>query len=130
MSSVAIQISGVLYDKFARTQRPVVIMGEASLLGLGVGGGPIIPPDNGGGQPGDPPGIWGPGDPRPNPPIAFPPGWVGGVPPQRPGEVVPPMPTQPPQAPDQPVAPTENHGWAWHPAYGWGYFPPNQAVPK
>lgn len=121
MAAVEVTISGVLYDKHARTTRPVVIIGEASLTGPGVGGGPIIPPDPG--QPGDPPGIWGPGDPRPQPPIELPPGGGG-----RPGDIVPPMPGQPPQQPDQPKPP--ENGWAWHPAYGWGYFPPHQAVPK
>lgn len=28
-----------------------------------------------------PPGIWGPPGPWPSPPIAFPPGWIGGIPP-------------------------------------------------
>lgn len=80
MASVEVTISGVLYDKTARTTQPVVLIGEATLTGLGVGGGPIIPPGSGG----SPPGIWGPNDPRPTPPIAFPPGWVGGVPPGQP----------------------------------------------
>ena len=44
MAAVEVTISGVLYDKTARTMRPVVLIGEASLTGLGVGGGPIVPP--------------------------------------------------------------------------------------
>jgi hypothetical protein len=43
--------------------------------GLGVGGGPVYPPEGGGESP---PGIWGPTDPRPTPPIYFPPGGGGG----------------------------------------------------
>lgn len=74
MAAVEVTISGVLFDKINRTTQNVVLIGEATLTGLGIGGGPIIPP-------GQPPGIWGPTDPRPTPPIAFPPGWVGGVPP-------------------------------------------------
>src|SRR5215475_11728380 len=74
MAAVEVTISGVLYDKTARTTQPVVLIGEASLTGLGVGGGPIIPPE----QPGQPPGtpvfpIWGP--PGFNPPgPGYPPG--------------------------------------------------------
>jgi hypothetical protein len=78
MASVPIEVRGTLYDLQTKSSRQVFLVGEASLSGVGVGGGPIIPPDK---PPGSPPGIWGPTDPRPNPPIAFPPGWVGGVPP-------------------------------------------------
>lgn len=64
MAAVEVTISGVLYDKLARTTRPVVLIGEATLTGLGVGGGPMPP---GSGSPGDPPGIWGgPIDPYPD----------------------------------------------------------------
>lgn len=69
MAEVPIQISGVLYDKQKRTQQSVVLMGKASIIGLSVGGGPIIPPDAGG----DGDHIWGPTDPRPTPPIHIPP---------------------------------------------------------
>ena len=34
----------------------------------------LITPLSGGGSPGEPPGIWGPTDPRPTPPIVVPPG--------------------------------------------------------
>jgi len=44
----------------------VCIVGKAYLPEIG--GGPIIPP-----TPGQPPGIWGPTDPRPTPPIHIPP---------------------------------------------------------
>lgn len=94
MAAVEVTISGVLYDKLARTTRPVVLIGEASLTGLGVGGGPVFPPEGGGGPPDH---IWGPTDPRPTPPIAFPPGWVGGVPPG--------TGTWPPQNPPHPAHP-------------------------
>lgn len=53
MSAVEITISGVLYDKVNRTTQNVVLIGEASLTGIGVGGGPIIPPEQ------KPPGIPG-----------------------------------------------------------------------
>ena len=65
MAAVEITISGMLYDKVNRTQQNVVLIGEATLTGLGVGGGPIIPPSGG-----QPPGIW-PG-PHPEHPIVIP----------------------------------------------------------
>lgn len=116
MSEVPIQISGVLYDKTARTQRPVVILGNASIFGLGVGGGPIVPPD----APEEPPRgdhIWGGGnEPFPTPPI-----------------VIPRPPVDFPNPPSDGLAkpPPPNGGWGYSPEYGWGYFPgPNQAQPK
>jgi hypothetical protein len=82
MAAAEVTISGVLYDKLSRSTRPVTIIGEATITGLGVGGGPIYPPDGGGGQPGDPPGIWGGGNvPMPTPPIANVPGAPGYRPP-------------------------------------------------
>jgi hypothetical protein len=99
MAAAEITITGVLYDKLARTSQQVVLIGEATYTGIGVGGGPMPPGSGGGGQPpvisggpgslppwvmppihypppgggGQPPGIWGPTDPRPTPPIYFPP---------------------------------------------------------
>ena len=116
MAAIEITISGVLYDKHARTTRPVVLIGEASLTGLGVGGGPIHPepppgiwgptdPRPGYGLP-DNPGIWGPNDPRPTPPIH-----------------IPKPPIDPPSNPGEPKPPPPDGGWGWHPEYGWGYFP-------
>lgn len=75
MSAVEITISGTLYDKFHRTTQQVVLIGEASLTGLGVGGGPM-PPGPGGDH------IWGGGNvPMPSPPIANVPGAPGYRPP-------------------------------------------------
>lgn len=76
MAAVLVQIRGTMYDLLGRTSQQVLLQGEASLLGLEIGGGPIIPPP----QPGQPPGIWGPNDPRPQPPIAN----VPGLPPMGP----------------------------------------------
>lgn len=101
MSAIEVTISGVLYDKLSRTTRPCVLIGEASLTGLGVGGGPIIP--GGGGE--GPPHIWGPPD--------MPPGFWGGgmgpgvkpqphpehpivLPPETPPDFQPPPPGSPP----------------------------------
>lgn len=59
MAAIQVTIDGLLYDKLNRTVQNVVLIGEASLTGLGVGGGPMPP---GPGVPGQPPTIW------PNPP--------------------------------------------------------------
>jgi len=153
MAAVEVTITGMLYDKTARTTQNVVLVGEASLTGLGVGGGPVIPPGGGGGE-----GIWGPTDPRPGQlpmPGGRPPGFWGGaplpvptppiyLPPVNPGD--PPLviwgpndprPTPPihlpgpppdvsPAPPDVAVKPPPAAGgWAYvgAPGWGWGYFP-------
>lgn len=112
--SQEVTLSGVLVDKTERTMRPVIFFGEASLAG-----GPV-PPD-----PGRPPGIWGPTDPRPTPPIANvpglpptqnPPGW--GLHPAHPIVDPPRPPIDPPvEPPTQP--PDAAWDWCWSPAYGW-----------
>lgn len=67
MAAVEVTISGILFDKFNRTSQQVVLIGEATLTGLGVGGGPIMP--GGGG-----PGVWpDPNPPHPAHPIVIPP---------------------------------------------------------
>ena len=91
MAAVEVTITGMLYDKTARTTQNVVLVGEASLTGLEVGGGPMP------GGPGRPPlGIWGGGGvPMPTPPIHLGPGGeplppqVGG------GPIYPGMPAHP-----------------------------------
>ena len=102
MAAVEVTISGVLYDKYNRTQQNVVLIGEASLTGLSIGGGPIVPPS----QPGKPPIIWGgPIDPYPD--IGFP---VPQPPP-------PSLPTPPqPGDPTKPLPPPAgNAGWPIQP---------------
>ena len=114
MAAVAVQIRGTLYDLQSKSSRQVLLQGEASLLGLEIGGGPIIPPEGGGGG-GDPPGIWGGGNvPMPNPPIANVPGapgyrppgdhiWGGGnVPMPNPPIYLPPEQVPPNMKPPQP----------------------------
>lgn len=99
MAAVEVTISGVLYDKVARTMQQVVLIGEASLTGLGIGGGPIIPP----GRPPVPPGtgIW-PNPPEgqapiPSHPIALPGDpWWPEKPPITPPDFQPPPPGSPP----------------------------------
>lgn len=125
MASVELTLSGVFYDKLARTSRPGVFIGEGHLTGLGVGGGPMPP------GPGEPPGIWGGGNEGfPTPPIYLPPefggGGGGGSPPQiwpgrpahpivLPPEQVPPElkpPTPPPAGTTTPVPPPAGSaGW-------------------
>lgn len=108
MAAVEVTISGVLFDKQNRTTQQVVLIGEATLTGVGVGGGPVIPPpqqppDGGGG--GKPPGIWGgANEPFPTPPIANVPGAPGYTPPDK-----PPEPIQPPI--DWKVIWTPSEGW-------------------
>lgn len=99
MAAIPVTITGVLADKYGRTLQAVTLFGELSRSDVGVGGGPIMPPD-GTKPPGGPPGIWpGPGDPD------FP----GGLPPieRPPPDVTIPPPGSPPMAlpGTQPVLP-------------------------
>lgn len=111
MAAIELTYRATEYDLLNRTTRQVVLIGEASYTGLGIGGGPIVPPP--GDKPPRPPvGIWpGPGDPdygpgpHPSHPISLPgdPWWP------KPPETVPPIP--PPGSPpvvikgDSPVNP-------------------------
>ena len=128
MSAVEVTITGLLYDRANRTTQNVVLIGEATLTGLGVGGGPIVPEPQ-------PPGIWpSPGHPaHPIAPGGKPPGFWGGA-----GEgfptppiVIPKPPTEPPpDGGDKP--PPESGGWGYVAEWSaWGYFPASdQASPK
>lgn len=103
MAAVEVTISGVLYDKLNRTQQQVVLIGEGSLTGLGVGGGPMPPGQGGGGLPDH---IWGGGNvPMPTPPIANVPGAPGYRPPGIWGGGNVPMPTPPIYLPPEQVPP-------------------------
>jgi hypothetical protein len=135
MAAVEITLSGVLYDKLSRTTQQVVLIGDASLTGLGVGGGPM-PPGQGGGQP---PGIWGgPIDPYPGHGLPGAPGtWPGQNPPHPAHPIVtppegPPNGGQPPDPPTADKPPPPEGGWGWMAsASQWGYFlGPQQAQPK
>lgn len=83
MASVPVTITGVLADKYGRTIQAVTLFGEMVRSDVGVGGGPIVPPPNGGN--GKPPQIWGPTDPRPSNPISGIPGLPGYEPGKPPG---------------------------------------------
>lgn len=120
MAVVEVTISGVLYDKYNRTGRPVTLIGDLSLTGLSVGGGPIVPPpvDPNAPHPEHPimlPGMPGWGDPHPAHPIVIPPSL---------------QPPDPPQNPSEPKPPPPQGGWGWHPEYGWGYFPMTGGKPQ
>lgn len=129
MAAVEVTITGLLYDKINRTTQNVVLIGEATLTGVGVGGGPIIPPE----QPGKPPGIWGGGNvPMPTPPIANVPGAPGYRPPgtgiwPNPPEGQAPIPEHPIVLPPEgetppPIDPsTPPITWkpVWTPSDGW-----------
>lgn len=97
----------------------IVIVGEMFYSDLGIGGGPVYPPEK-------PPGIWGPTDPRPTPPIVAPkppqvwPNPPGGMPPIHVEHPIPPSiwigPVLPPDAPKP--DPVEWHA-AWSQETGW-----------
>lgn len=134
MSAVEVTISGVLFDKVNRTTQNVVLIGEATLTGLGVGGGPVYPPAGGGGWPSHPEH---PIPPRPEHPIVLPPIVPGGPPidigahPEHP--IV--LPPQPPDVVPSPPGiavkpPPADGGWAYVSTWGWGYFPQGTAGPK
>lgn len=128
MAEVPVNINGVIIDYYGRTiMGPIKIVGQLSRSDVGVGGGPM-PPGDGGGGGGGGEGIWGPGDPRPQPPIANVPGIDNPDPPgfgQHPAHpiVLPPdRPTDPPtEPPTQPEDPNWQWGWnrslGWHPVY-------------
>ena len=103
---------------------PAVITGKASITGLGIGGGPIMPPPGGGGEhPAHPiylpPVISGPPGPWPTPPIYLPPD---------PGHPPPLLPTHPIVLPPIDIPPPdggeEQDKWQvqayWTPENGWG----------
>jgi hypothetical protein len=125
MASIPVSLDGFLYDLLNRTTQRVLILADASLQGLSIGGGPIQPPPGGGTQPpggGYPPHpafpIYGPG--IPTQPVD--PGWGVGGPgkppegggggggfPPKPGDAQP-----PPGAPPKPTAPPPPDGtWYW-----------------
>ena len=111
MASQSVTINGILWDHAWKTPRKVTLVGEAYLTGLEPGyplppegpGWPDEPPPRP--QP-KPPGFWGPTDPRPTPPIAFPPEY----------------PDPPAGGGDKP--PPEEGGWGyWADISSWVYKP-------
>jgi hypothetical protein len=138
MASVPVSINGVLWDHTTKTGRPVTIVGEGYLTGVGVGGGPM---------PGGPPlGMWGPITEYPDA------GFPGPQPGQPPhiwgGPYFPPYATTGPGFPTNPIViprppvdfptppaegnkpPPEGGGWGYSSEYGWGYFPMHGGKPQ
>lgn len=127
MSAVEVTISGVLWDKTLKAGRPVTLIGEAIITGLGVGGGPM-PPGEGGQPPsiwpspghpahpiapgGPPPTIW----PDPRPPAGV---WPDPNPPHPAHPIVTPPPGSPDQPPPDPIEPPIEWKAVWHPTEGW-----------
>jgi hypothetical protein len=129
MSSVPIMVSGVLWDHANKSGRAVTLMGEATIVGLGVGGGPVFPDQPPATQPPGTPTfpIWGP------PGIDLPP--KPGYPPVAGHPLPEPPPTEPPTGtPDDDgfiKTPPPGGGWAYHNEYQWLYSPgPGAAGPK
>lgn len=137
MAAVPVTLVGVMTAEGGSTFN-CTFNGIASLSGLSVGGGPIIPPSDA--HPEHPihypPGIWGPGDPRPQPPIVLPPYEPGGPPvgiwpsPGHPAHpIVLPEPPPVSEGGDKPP-PAGQGGWGYYDGR-WGYFPgPGEAQPK
>jgi hypothetical protein len=121
MAAVPVQIDGVLWDVAQKKGTKVTLIGQASIFGLSVGGGPIIPPDVVPPDPGQPPGapihpIWGP--PGFNPPgPGMPPGIGGGpiIPPDVPPGLQPPVPPQPGDPTTVVPPPAGSAGWPVQP---------------
>lgn len=110
MSAVPITFRGMMYprDKSVKPY-PFTALGTAEITGLGVGGGPIVPPDEIGDIP-KPPGDW---EIWPNPPEGTAPH------PEHPIVIPPDLP--PVDPPAQPVPPHE--GWNWSAVKsGWYYL--------
>lgn len=121
MAAVPIEIRGTLYDLQTKSSREVFLQGSAALSGVGVGGGPVIPPGSppgiwGGpidpypdhGLPGRPPGTWGgAGEPFPTPPIYIPPSVPPSLKPPEAPEPGSPTTAVPGNWPVQPVTPPE-----------------------
>lgn len=114
MAAVEVTISGMLYDKLNRTTQNVVLIGEATLTGLGVGGGPMPPgPGGGPGYRPEHPIYWPPGtQPHPEHPIYYPPGSLPH--PEHP-IVLPKPPIDPPPTDPPTQPPSDNWVWGWVP---------------
>lgn len=110
MAAVPIVLVGTMKDNDSGEEKNVTITGMAGLQGYHPAH-PIPPniwPDPIPKPPGSPPGFWGPLPGFPTPPIQFPPGWVGGVPPGGGGGG-----DKPPQGPlfDWKIAWSPDTGW-------------------
>ena len=112
MGAVPVTINGVMFPKGKSADDepvPCTIVGYAWATGLGVGGGPIVPP-TGPNLPAHPIVLPPTSPGEPTHPIVLP----------EPPEVSPP---DPPTDPGMVKPPPPEGGWGWSPEYGWGYFP-------
>lgn len=129
MSAVPVTLVGVMTAEGGSSFN-CTFNGIASISGLGVGGGPVIPPSDA-----HPEHPIAPGGPPPHieHPIVLPPVEPGQPPveiwpsPGRPAHpiVLPPEPT-PPQPPETVTvlkAPPPSGGWGAVSSYGWAYYP-------
>jgi hypothetical protein len=115
MAAAELTFSGLLYDKLNRTAQQVVLIGEATYTGLGVGGGPM--PPGSGGQPQPP---WWPGHPEhPIPPTVWPNPPSGGTP----------NPPWWPGHPEHPIPPVVGGGPIFPPNVPPGLQPPSPPNP-
>ena len=108
MSSVPITFHGMMYPK-DKSVKPYAFtaLGTAEITGLGVGGGPIVPPD----EIGD--------IPKPEPPLTI---WGGPFDPPHVEHPIVLPPTLPPVDPPSPPVPP-HEGWNWSQAKaGWYYL--------
>ena len=121
MAEVPFEFRGTLYDLLNRTSQQVVLQGSAGIWGLGVGGGPIIPPPGGSGghpeHPIVPPG----GYPHPEHPIVIP---------EPPTELPPDVPN--PVPPNTVLKTAPEGGWGLYSdengAIYWAYNPSGNVV--
>lgn len=136
MAAVPITMVGVSTDDTGQT-KSVTFIGMASITGLGIGGGPIIPPKppDSGAHP-EHPIYWPPGtQPHPEHPIVLPPIYPGGPPidigahPEHPIVLPPPPDTTPPPPGMAVKPPPDTGGWAYVQPWGWGFFPKGSTTP-
>lgn len=88
MGAIPVTIAGRLFDKTNKTEQQVALIGQLSITGLSVGGGPIIPPevkppedlgfwqDPGGYNPENPSQPWPEPPPGQKPPFEAKVGWT------------------------------------------------------
>jgi hypothetical protein len=118
MASVPIQIDGVQWDHAQKKATKVTLTGQASILGLSIGGGPIVAPP----EPGEP--VF-PAHPI-VPPGGYPPEGGGGEHPAHPIVLPPDVP--PIEPPEVPPGTPPNSVVKSAPAGGWGYYTDSESV--
>lgn len=106
MAGIKTTTTGVIIDLYGRViSGPIKLVGETVYSALGVGGGPIFPPEGGNGD--KPPGFWGPPGPWPTPPIYIPPMVPPGMKPPEAPQPGDPTTAVPGNWPVQPITPPD-----------------------